>query len=563
MSGGEIEFLTEEQVNNDPELSAEAHQKWSNEKQEIQEKFREFLVQVKAENIRNPSRGNILNAFADLMGDEDRETRITREFEKLSHQEKYQAVRDTHILTLMKETVIKQIDYEDRERREEAREREEEKERKENKGIEEWEAFEKLRDEEKYKIYTERHLRSGWTRDEQGNWNTDLFGTQIDKDKAWRDPYWEAQILKLIGKEKEEREFHNQKWERWLKVDQGLAEVRKLPRNERIERMTDEEKEAYTAAKESYKDKIGYLNREKLRRENPLPKPGSYKPELKKEVLTACLKSAGMAILATENKQKQLLICPINHELYEDPVFCPGDGYTYERETIEEWFKNKHESPISHKSFSPEQMKLVPNFAIRNACDLLRKDKNPENRSSEIPEIGEDTQFKKGFEFAAEKILQDINVDLYTFWLRFAEHLNSTHFALPDENIFFSRLYGELRLFRNQIDREESMLYGRRANLSWIMEHFENAPDRRCRYSQRFYPMPEYGGPVGISEDIRRTGIGMNGEYFIYRWWFEDAEARDAFHAQLSSSHPVVSGEVNIVNRSASPEPDDIGGRSN
>jgi len=102
MSGGEIEFLTQEELNIDPEMSAEAHQKWLNEKEEIQEKFREFLVQVaEAEKIRNP-----LNAFGDIMITSG----ITTEFEKLSHQEKYQAVRDTQIMAQMKEKVIKQHD---------------------------------------------------------------------------------------------------------------------------------------------------------------------------------------------------------------------------------------------------------------------------------------------------------------------------------------------------------------------------------------------------------------------------------------------------------------------
>ena len=70
-----------------PKCPLKHHQKWLNEKEEIQEKFREFLVQVaEAEKIRNP-----LNAFGDIMITSG----ITTEFEKLSHQEKYQAVRDT------------------------------------------------------------------------------------------------------------------------------------------------------------------------------------------------------------------------------------------------------------------------------------------------------------------------------------------------------------------------------------------------------------------------------------------------------------------------------------
>ena len=54
---------------------------------------------AEAEKIRNP-----LNAFGDIMITSG----ITTEFEKLSHQEKYQAVRDTQIMAQMKEKVIKQ-----------------------------------------------------------------------------------------------------------------------------------------------------------------------------------------------------------------------------------------------------------------------------------------------------------------------------------------------------------------------------------------------------------------------------------------------------------------------
>ena len=56
---------------------------------------------AEAEKIRNP-----LNAFGDIMITSG----ITTEFEKLSHQEKYQAVRDTQIMAQIKEKVIKQHD---------------------------------------------------------------------------------------------------------------------------------------------------------------------------------------------------------------------------------------------------------------------------------------------------------------------------------------------------------------------------------------------------------------------------------------------------------------------
>ncbi len=79
------------------------------------------------------------------------------------------------------------------------------------------------------------------------------------------------------------------------------------------------------------------------------------------------------------------MTCPITHELFEDPVFCSGDGQTYERSAIEEWLKTKTTSPLTHKELSGTE--LYPNFHARALADLLRKGKPPEGRSNETQTI--------------------------------------------------------------------------------------------------------------------------------------------------------------------------------
>lgn len=42
------------------------------------------------------------------------------------------------------------------------------------------------------------------------------------------------------------------------------------------------------------------------------------------------------------------LRCPISKQIFSYPVVCE-DGFTYEQEMIEEWFKKYNSSPITHK----------------------------------------------------------------------------------------------------------------------------------------------------------------------------------------------------------------------
>ena len=56
-------------------------------------------------------------------------------------------------------------------------------------------------------------------------------------------------------------------------------------------------------------------------------------------------------------------LCPISHEVMKDPVIC-ADGHTYERSSIESWFKHSHTSPKTNEELISTA--LIPNHALRN-----------------------------------------------------------------------------------------------------------------------------------------------------------------------------------------------------
>ncbi len=60
---------------------------------------------------------------------------------------------------------------------------------------------------------------------------------------------------------------------------------------------------------------------------------------------------------------KLIIICPLEGKLMEEPVIA-ADGYTYEREAIEAWFKNTSISPMTNKSVPSRT--LIPNQAIKS-----------------------------------------------------------------------------------------------------------------------------------------------------------------------------------------------------
>ena len=60
-----------------------------------------------------------------------------------------------------------------------------------------------------------------------------------------------------------------------------------------------------------------------------------------------------------------------------DPVSCIGDGHTYEKEMIEEWFKRNNKLPKTGVELTQEKKVCVPIFAVRTVCDAVRKEKQP------------------------------------------------------------------------------------------------------------------------------------------------------------------------------------------
>ena len=84
------------------------------------------------------------------------------------------------------------------------------------------------------------------------------------------------------------------------------------------------------------------------------------------------------------------LTCPISHELFVDPVFCAGDGQTYERSAIEEWFKERRTSPLN--GLPLKSTKLYPNYHARKLADIRRQGSAPEGRSNDLPESQEQNE---------------------------------------------------------------------------------------------------------------------------------------------------------------------------
>jgi hypothetical protein len=61
------------------------------------------------------------------------------------------------------------------------------------------------------------------------------------------------------------------------------------------------------------------------------------------------------------------LCCPISHELMKDPVIVVESEQTYDRESIESWFKNNDTDPLTGKKVADK--KLITNFAIKSQVE--------------------------------------------------------------------------------------------------------------------------------------------------------------------------------------------------
>jgi hypothetical protein len=89
----------------------------------------------------------------------------------------------------------------------------------------------------------------------------------------------------------------------------------------------------------------------------------------------------GLVSKAIEKAVGENLTCPITMELFVDPVFCAGDGHTYERTAILRHLENSTISPVTRKEL--ESTNIYPNFHARMLADLLRQAPAPEGRSNE------------------------------------------------------------------------------------------------------------------------------------------------------------------------------------
>jgi hypothetical protein len=63
------------------------------------------------------------------------------------------------------------------------------------------------------------------------------------------------------------------------------------------------------------------------------------------------------------------LYCPIRQTPMCDPVLLLADGFSYEREAIVRWLKEKRTSPITGRRI--EDASVVPNHAFRNTIAEL------------------------------------------------------------------------------------------------------------------------------------------------------------------------------------------------
>jgi hypothetical protein len=70
-----------------------------------------------------------------------------------------------------------------------------------------------------------------------------------------------------------------------------------------------------------------------------------------------------------------LLSCPITQETMADPVICVGDGCTYERDAIVQWFTTSNKSPSTGSTLNAQGKVLVSNQIVKQAiADITHKE---------------------------------------------------------------------------------------------------------------------------------------------------------------------------------------------
>lgn len=72
------------------------------------------------------------------------------------------------------------------------------------------------------------------------------------------------------------------------------------------------------------------------------------------------------------------LLCPITRQIYKEPVVAK-DGYVYEKDVIEEWFKNHKKSPLSN---IPIKSTLIKCYTMKNIIEKYLED-HPEHKKEQ------------------------------------------------------------------------------------------------------------------------------------------------------------------------------------
>mmetsp|Transcript_42180 Transcript_42180/g.113353 ORF Transcript_42180/g.113353 Transcript_42180/m.113353 type:complete len:174 (-) Transcript_42180:372-893(-) len=69
-----------------------------------------------------------------------------------------------------------------------------------------------------------------------------------------------------------------------------------------------------------------------------------------------------------EEKPPEEFMCPIAHDIMQDPVLLSGSGFTYERSMIEEHFqRGRQTEPLTNEALRrPDQRLLIPNRVLRS-----------------------------------------------------------------------------------------------------------------------------------------------------------------------------------------------------
>eukprot|EP00210_Caulerpa_lentillifera_P009653 g9209.t1 len=84
------------------------------------------------------------------------------------------------------------------------------------------------------------------------------------------------------------------------------------------------------------------------------------------EVLSKSLEDTSTTQVHVPNME-DLLRCPISKDIMRDPVIVNETGSTYERSSIEEWFRRGHHvDPLSHVKLTSRE--LIPNRALQATC---------------------------------------------------------------------------------------------------------------------------------------------------------------------------------------------------